>query len=201
MISDRPYLPDSAIEKWRSEVARTNVMIEYGAGGSTVEAVRHVSVLLSVETDSRYLNAVAARLRDIDGCAAFHPVFVDIGLTWSWGLPVATRATQTRLAKWRTYPAAPWRELERLGAVPDLVFVDGRFRVACVLESLVRLPDGANCRFLMDDFVGREDAYGAVMDFITDVGYHDRMISFQRKDSFDRQRCAAMLEAFYSDYR
>lgn len=195
-----PHLPQAAAEKWQSEVGRSNVMIEYGAGGSTLAAICQVSLLITVETDYKFLQAVEHRVRGMKSRGAFHPIHVDIGLTTEWGFPAAVRPTARRLAKWRAYPAAPWLELERLGALPDVVFVDGRFRVACVLESLLRLPEGANCNFLMDDFLGREDLYGAILEHVTEVTFHDRMVSFRRKDDFDKVRCRATLESYLGDY-
>jgi hypothetical protein len=200
-FSDQPHLSNAAAEKWHSDVAESKVMVEYGAGGSTLAAIRHVSLLVSVDTDKRFLKAVERGVSAIADRGAFHPVHANIGLTWHWGMPVIVAPSPTRLEKWRKYPIAPWLALEGLGEVPDLIFIDGRFRVACVLESFLMLPAGAECKFLMDDFVGREDVYGCILEFVKDVKEHDRMISFRRKDSFDRHRCSALLETYYGDYR
>src|SRR5262245_24851185 len=109
--------------------------------------------------------------------------------------------SEARVHRWREYPSAPWRMLERLGDMPDFVFVDGRFRVASVLESFMRLSDGAECQFMLDDFRGRGGTYGPVVQFAENITVHDRAIAFRRQSSFDRERCRSMLEKYYADPR
>jgi hypothetical protein len=98
-----------------------------------------------------------------------------------------------RLRQWREYTAAPWISLERLSLEPDFVFVDGRFRAASVLESLLRLPREANCIFMLDDFEGRQDHYGVILPFAADVERTGRALVFRRSPELDRKDCTQAL--------
>jgi hypothetical protein len=91
--------------------------------------------------------------------------------------------------------------LERVGGVPDFICVDGRFRVASVLESFMRLSDDAECQFMLDDFRGRGGMYGPVLQFAENIMVHDRAITFRRQSSFDREKCRSVLEKYYADPR
>ncbi|WP_147414293.1 hypothetical protein [Sphingomonas gilva] len=198
-IGSAPHLNPRALACWREAMAHAKVYLEYGAGGSTVEAVQSAAHVVSVETDGRYLAAVARRVAGIAGRGAFHPVHVDIGWTSKWGQPVVTRRSSARLARWRRYPSAPWAVLEKEGLVPDFIFVDGRFRLASVLESLLRLPDGSDCLIMFDDFEGRAATYGRVLEFAEDVQRLDGTIAFRRRRDFDRAQCRRYLDSAQGD--
>lgn len=199
VVGASPHLNEKALRCWRAAIAGASVYLEYGAGGSTVEAIGSVPFVVSVETDVRYLRAVEKKVATVENRGEFNPVAVDIGWTSKWGQPVVTRRSTSRLERWRRYPSAPWALLEERGKIPDFVLVDGRFRLASMLESLLRLPDGADCLFMFDDFEARKGTYGAVLAFADDVQRLDGTIAFRRRPVFDRAECARLLERAYSD--
>jgi hypothetical protein len=197
-IGDQPHLAPAALAKWREFISDSQVYLEYGSGGSTIEAVQHVDTVVSVETDRRFLDAVVEKARSV---GAFHPTHVDIGWTAKWGSPLVTWRSAARTKRWREYPRAPWAMLDHLGVQPDFIFVDGRFRVACVLESFLRLPVRSDCNFMMDDFKGRGGMYGPVLDFAEAVDVHDQAISFRKSREFDQEECRVALKRHFSDHR
>jgi hypothetical protein len=76
----------------------------------------------------------------------------NIGLTEAWGLPLNRRAPW-RARLWRRYIERPFQEIARRTGFPDLILVDGRFRVACVLESVRQAQlRGARTTILVDDY-------------------------------------------------
>ena len=103
-------------------------------------ASRNTKQMFTVESDAAFLRAVRKRLKSIpEPHSQVTLIFVNIGLTEEWGIPVFKRPTRRRVARWRHYVAAPWEKLRTLGIEPDTILVDGRFRVACVLQSLLNL--------------------------------------------------------------
>ena len=52
-----------------------------------------------------------------------------------------------------TYSISPWKQARELNVVPDTILIDGRFRVACFLYSLLRARVGATIIF--DDYFDR----------------------------------------------
>lgn len=193
-VGTEPYLDSAGLRRWREAIRSSRVYLEYGTGGSTVEAVRTAKLVISVETDERYLRAVEKKVSEVASPrATFHPLLANIGMTVAWGRPLIPWPTRKRLARWSTYAAAPWQLADELKAVPDFIFVDGRFRAACVLESFLRLPDNADCLFMLDDFELRESHYEPALAFATDVEPAGKSIVFRRDPKFDRSAARLML--------
>ena len=136
---------------------RSNALIEYGCGGSTLMAVRRrVRRIVSVETDPSWLEKMR-NVRPI-GSAEKHGqlslVHCDVGPVGDVGHPIDLSASD----RYHEYPSRPWLLLK----TPDLVFVDGRFRVSCALESLQHMRDDTLLAF--HDFWDR-DYYQVILPF------------------------------------
>jgi hypothetical protein len=191
-VGNEPWFDAPALAYFKSLLSRPGVnYLEFGSGGSTVYASHHVATLVSVESDARYLAAVQ---RKIGACDA-ELIPVDIGLTHDWGRPVFVKPTPRRLARWRRYPQAPWPAFERRGMLPDVVLVDGRFRVACALETLLRV--GPECVVLVDDYAGRPQ-YAEIGSCAELIAMKGRMAVFRAPPDLDRDRCARVLQTHYS---
>jgi hypothetical protein len=199
-VGQSPHLDELALARWREAIGRSKIYLEYGSGGSTIEAARTVDQIVSVETDNHFLGAVERAFENLSKPSArLQPIYVDIGWTEKWGRPLIGLRTAGRVDRWRHYPVAPWTFFEQSQIFPDFIFVDGRFRTACVLESLLRLPPDSDCRIMLDDFEGRKKRYGAVLEFADDLEFAGRAIIFRRKRDFNRDRCAMLRDRFQRD--
>lgn len=191
---DAADMPAEATEAIRQRIVG-GVYLEFGAGHSTVVLAPSAALTVSVDNDRRYLRAVAAAL---GGRAAFRPVLCSFGLTAAWGRPAMRRPTARRRARWARYWTAPLEALD--GRRPDAVLVDGRFRVACVLEALLRTDTSTT--FFLDDFGARQKDYAAIMPFIAEpVLIADRMLRFRKADPFDAAAARAALALAATDWR
>lgn len=154
-VPDLPHLDDGATERLQAEMARATFYLEFGTGGSTLAAARAGLETIAVDSDPYFLRAVTRKL------PAGHrvtPVHADIGLTCEWGWPVRGKPTPDRVRRWRTYIDKPFALAEARGRLPDFIFVDGRFRPACALESARRAQTaGTAATIMIDDYVGRDD--------------------------------------------
>jgi hypothetical protein len=128
--------------------------LEWGLGGSTAEALHAgAGLVITVEGDAAWIAAARAdaAVAGAEATGRLRLLHADIGPTGEWGVPVDRSARP----RWPGYAAAPWPVLEAAGAWPDLVLVDGRFRVACCLavarECLAR-PDRTPPRLMLHDF-------------------------------------------------
>ena len=134
---------------------RARSLVEFGAGGSTLYAVRRgISRIVSVESDPGWI----ARLLDNAEIAAAEKegrltlIHVDVGPVARYSAPADT----SRIDQWSGYPMAPWEVCDE----PDLVLVDGRFRVACIAQGVL------HCK--------RSTLIG-VHDFWTRPAYHEAL--------------------------
>lgn len=150
--------------------AEAGTVLEYGAGGSTVLAAeRPGKAVITVESDADWV----ARMRD--WFAANTPAgevilhHADIGPTKDWGHP----ADQSALRRWPGYALSVWDRKDFRH--PDVVLIDGRFRVACLLATAFRITRPVTVLF--DDYAGRKHYHG-VEEFIRPTALVGRMALF-----------------------
>ncbi len=196
-VGSEPLMPPAAADAFRRALMNAKVYLEYGAGGSTVLASNYADLLVTVETDRRYLRAT---LREIGSRKArVRAIHATVGFVGLHGHPILP--SQARSAeRGQFYVSQPWNYLHDENAVPDLVLIDGRFRVAAALESLLRLPVGSDCVLLLDDFADRPH-YRPVLEFSYRPTTIGPMLSFQRPPDLDLDRCSAMRDKHLGDWR
>ncbi len=175
-MDETPVRPDLTMPREEAEALAeayrgAGVILEYGSGGSTVMAGEMTGkTIFAVESDPRWLRRMA------DWFAANPPVSPvtlhhgNIGETRKWGHPKGE-------ADWRRfadYPLSVWDRPDFRH--PDVVLVDGRFRVGCVLATALRILRPVVVMF--DDYTPRA-AYRAVERFVAPVGRIGRMARFE----------------------
>jgi len=195
-----PYFDDLSMEIFNSLISNAQTYLEYGSGGSTQLAAKYAKTVVSVDNDRAFLEAVGRRIYKNSYGTEFKPIVVSIGISGLWGFPIFTERTDSRLQRWKTYPTAPWTFLQQRMLEPDVILVDGRFRVACVLESLLHLRPQSTCNILVDDYAGRSH-YKSIEDFCDLVAMHGRMAHFRKPAGLDVEKCRRVLEHFYGDFR
>jgi hypothetical protein len=126
-----------------------------------------------------------------------HFLHAKIGMTEFWGKPAFTDYSEERLRRWSRYPQLPWKSLEAAGVVPDLILIDGRFRVACMLECLTHLDD-QSATICFDDYFDRE-CYTVVERFADMVDRAGRMAFFRKKPDMDLRACNEVLKEHYGE--
>ena len=144
---------------------RAKSYLEFGSGGSTIEADRRSLPTLSVENDRFYAKAVKSGLSD--GSAVTMKI-VDIGLIGKWGRPLFRKATPARLRRWSRYYREPFKMAQTTNGFPDFILIDGRFRSACFLESLrcAHMAGVDEMTILFDDYYRqRKSGYSQVEKF------------------------------------
>jgi hypothetical protein len=199
-VPNAPWFDDASIEFYSSRIRDSKIYLEYGSGGSTVQAAQVVDVLVSVDSDPYFLRAVEKVLARQPGRADRHLIYPDIGLTGPWGTPVSRRLSERRLEKWRRYPESPWAIFREKGIEPDTILIDGRFRVACALESLANLLPNSQTLLLFDDYIDRA-YYHAIETFATLIFSRGRMGVLVRRTDFDARLCREAIEVYCRDWR
>jgi len=150
---DRPELtmPAPEAEALRTAYAEADVILEYGSGGSTVMAAempgKHVVTVESDRAWARKMKRWFEASPPAEG-STVEVIWSNIGPTRAWGHPVDDR-------EWRRfadYPLAVWH---RKGfRHPDVVLVDGRFRIGCALATAFSITRPVT--LLFDDYARRK---------------------------------------------
>jgi hypothetical protein len=195
-VGDHPYMDEAGLAAFEAALEACSAYLEFGSGGSSIWAARSGKPFVTVESDGQFLKLVAEKANRVapDHRGTF--LHADIGLVERWGYPVDTDKTAEHLALWRRYPERPWGVVAET-VTPDLILIDGRFRVACALATIDRL-DGGDWVMLVDDYVDRPH-YRPIEAFGTLAATHGRMAEF-RPRPFDRQRLREAYEGFIGDY-
>ncbi len=142
------WFPDEVKAHVQDRYRAAGCILEYGSGGSTVFAAGETTArILSIESDRDWAAKVVAHLAkeglDRPGVEVR---WVDVGPTGPWGKPRNAR----EWGKFHAYPMQPWQD-DSLD--PDLVLIDGRFRLGCLAAAAL------HCRrpmtVLIDDYQAR----------------------------------------------
>jgi hypothetical protein len=168
------------------------LVVEFGCGGSTLIACQAgVPRVVSIESDK-------AGLANIRNAPVFAPfldrlclLHGDVGETGHWGHPIEP-VTRAQAAN---YHSAFWSFLAPVKP-RAVVLVDGRFRVACALRSLLSTAPGSIVCF--HDYKPRP--YYHVLEEIFDpVSRVDDMAVFQTPAVFNRDYAIRLLDMSYAD--
>ena len=172
-------------------------VLEFGAGGSSAFfAKKGVRQLISVESDREWINRMLlgnSTLRQWAKAGRWRPFHVQIGATGEWGFPLS----QEPAVAWLNYHQAIWDAVD--AAALDFVLVDGRFRVACALQLLLRAREKTP-RILVHDFAQRE-YYAVLLEFFDVVEQAETAVILDRKAPVPLAEVALCLQKHQFDNR
>lgn len=152
MKEDPNKLFDGNDRMFKDEVASSSVYFEYGCGKSTIWTTSNTkSLMFCVDTSKDWINFVDEKIKS----DRLKTLWVDCGPIGKWGRP---KSYQNR-ENFRRYADILWEQ----GVQPDIILVDGRFRVLCFLVSLRNAKVGT--KIIFDDYINREH-YHIVEEFV-----------------------------------
>ena len=144
----------------RKALMQSQNYLEFGSGNSTllateIETIKHITV---VESDASFWNEKLLNIPSIK-CGVYtkriKPLLINIGPTGEWGYPI----DNSNQNQWPLYSSSAFHEKTSY----DLVLVDGRFRVACILQACLHCSP--ETRIMIHDFFNRP-IYFAVCPFL-----------------------------------
>ncbi len=166
-------------------------ILEFGAGGSTYYLLHtDIKSLVSVESDAAWFKEIQKNL--IYRRKKWRPFHVDIGATEQFGFPVSKTPTPA----WETYHESVWQKYDAKRF--DCVFIDGRFRTACALQSL--LHTRFDTTIIMHDFWNRPH-YHCILDFVHVLEKMQTIAVFRKKKNLDIKHIVRLLADHRFDAR
>lgn len=169
---------------------KSKVYFEFGSGGSTFKALNMpIKKVYSVESSRSWYDSMCSYKFITENMEnkKLNYMYVNTGETKEWAYPVDD---STRYL-WPNYS----RAISTISSpqTVDTVLVDGRFRVACVLMSiLVCKPDTT---IIIHDFWDRPN-YHAVLEFLEVIEQAGTLGVFKIKDNLDKKRIEAFFEVY-----
>ena len=163
--------PPETAEMVRGCYAKAEVILEFGSGGSSFVGLDEgAGLLMTVESDKAWSDRIDAALAERFDRERFLVHHVDLGETRDWGYPVNAR----RYRNCHTYALSIFDQ--PVFRHPDVVLIDGRFRVACFLATMLRVERPVTVLF--DDYSKRA-RYHWVERFFRPVDFAGRMARFE----------------------
>lgn len=186
-----PIMTAPEIELYKRTIATAGTYLEFGAGGSTIVAAQlGVPTILTVESHKGWADYVRADkrivLRPGQSITMHH---VDIGPVKEAGYPNGSLHSE----KWPNYFKTIWREIDPFEI--DVVLVDGRFRIACVLATLLRCR--SDVTIMMHDW--ERSHYHVVLEFADRVALVDKLVVLRPKPIQARAAIESLLLKKQSD--
>ena len=167
---------------FKSYLKNCNIYFEYGVGASTIWVLENTSSrIISVDTDKKWIDKIdiSKNKKRID------INWINLGEIENWGRP----KTYAYRKKFIDYISNVWTF--KLKA--DVILIDGRFRVACFLYSLINAKDGSIIIF--DDYVNRT-YYHVVEEVLEAYKYCGRQALFKVPKVFNKQLAQELLNNF-----
>ena len=194
-MMDRPELTFTAdvgaLVRKHYEVA--DVILEYGSGGSTVMASEMPGkTIFSVESSRVWTKMMRGWFEEAKPISMPVMQHVNIGPTGKWGSPKDGSGFQ----RYHLYPLSIWDSEEFKH--PDVILVDGRFRVACALTAMLRSTKKTT--LLFDDYEGRK-GYHVIEDYLEKVETVDNMARFEVDETaLPRDKLTEIIGKFASHF-
>jgi len=172
---------------------KSSVYLEFGMGGSTLRAIQKSKVkIYTVESSPEWITAMREYIiiRYFENKRLF--IFpVHIGQTRAWGYPETDDN--------RNFPAYSSNVFKFVDkAAIDLVFVDGRFRVACALKTILECHMNDSLELLFHDFWNREK-YRVVLKYLDTLDRADTLGAFSIKKNIELESARNDYEAYKFD--
>ena len=162
------------------EIKRSKTYLEFGTGGSTIRALKKSGAkIYSVDSSADWITSVrkywVIRRAEKKRLSLFH---VDIGPVKEWGTPVGNDSKEL----FPHYSSGVFRLVEK--EYIDIVLIDGRFRVACALKTILECSVNNPPRILIHDFWNREE-YHILLKYLEEADRADTLGAFIIKKSID----------------
>ncbi len=203
-----PHLFDQEPALFARALGASHRYLEFGAGGSTLSAIRQgIGMMVAVESDPAWINALRKHPEVAEAVSdgRLGIVHGNVGPVAPLGYPHDHASEKPDKARWPGYIRAGWQEVSRRGYVPDLVYVDGRFRVGCCLSVVLACKEHAAAgqapQVLVHDIADDRPHYGPIFKFFDVVEAANTLCLLRIKADASTLDAFALLMEYQFDPR
>lgn len=190
-----PHFPPEALYCWKKRVSSASTYLEYGGGSNTRCALEIApKAVITVDSDKKVIQALR-QLTCSEKNPYFLPVHAPIGCTAQNSKPLF----QWPRWSWLRYPFAPFSTLATHNLMPDVVLINGCFRVASTLAMLLYTFKHKTI-FLIEDFRDRPE-YGVLLEYLEPIALHDRLLEAHIRQDIQTHHIVLGLLKYSTDVR
>ncbi len=187
-------MAESEKELFDKTTADAKVYLEFGSGGSTIRVLEKTKAdVYSVESSVEWIKTMRefafVRHAERKRLLLFH---ADIGPTLELGRPAGPECKEL----FPRYTTTIFRKVKP--ATVDTVLIDGRFRVACAMKTILECHNNRPLRILIHDFWNRE-AYHIALKYLTETARAETLGVFAIKKDIDLNSVKETYEQYKYD--
>ena len=162
-------------------VKNSRFYLEFGMGGSTFRVLqKSQAIVYTIDSSTEWISLMReyrqiSRMEKKGRLFLFH---VDIGPTRVWGRPVDDQHKE----KFPDYSSQIFKLIDK--SKVDTILIDGRFRVACALKTILECYQNKNLQIIIHDFWNRED-YHVLLKYFDSIDKVDSLGVFKIKSNID----------------
>lgn len=165
--------------------------LEFGLGGSTLRALQKSNAKIeTIDTSKEWIGIIKKYWyirKNLNKKLTIH--YIDIGPTKEWGYPIDDKNKE----KFPLFSKSIFEKIDPKKI--DTVLVDGRFRVACTLRTIIKCHSNKNLKIMIHDFWNRPH-YHDVLKFLDVIDKSDTLGVFKVKKEFDFDLCQKLYEEY-----
>lgn len=170
-----PFLSKNDKEMFYRYLKNAKTYFEFGSGGSTYQAsiISNIKKIYSVESDIEWQKKLKQIIRNPNVTYIYNEMDTQAN---NWGNPGKNATTIQKKNYSNHLRNLSKEEQQKI----DLVFIDGRFRVACCLKCFDIITD--SCLIVFDDFLNRGHYHVVLKYFdIIEKTKDERMVILKKK--------------------
>lgn len=168
--------------------------LEFGLGGSTFEVLRKSKAkVYSIDSSQEWISRMRQYQfvkRSEQKQKRLNIFHVDIGKTGDWGFPEGEASRED----FPEYSQDIFHKIRK--DIIDTVLIDGRFRVACTLRTILECHSNPRLKILIHDFWNRPH-YHVVLKYLDVIDRADTLGVFTVKDNINFYE----LQKEYEEYK
>ncbi len=145
-ISEKVNFGSSKANKFfKKKLKNSNFFFEYGSGSSTIYADKNNKKYVSIETDKNFYKFLLTKLKKKKSLKYF-----SLGIVGEFSYPILCSEQQIK-----NYIFSIDKYF--INKTPDLILVDGRFRIACCLNLINKAHFKKKLTIILDDYQKRKE--------------------------------------------
>ena len=142
-----------ALSRKLAQTTKSKCVLEFGSGSSTFLFSLSAKRVISIESDKQFASYIEKAI-NLQGLSSKAQVlYANIGVTKSYGQPIKF------LAPFFSHRYSRYTDIvfnnSNFEFRPEIVFIDGRFRVWCALQSCLKIQN--DFILIFDDFFSRTE--------------------------------------------
>ena len=184
---------------FREYIFNAKIYMEFGSGGSTITALKDSKgKIYSVESSNDWIKTMRKKyevIKKAEDSGRLNLIYADIGKTGKWGTPIMAD-NENDADRFFNYSHRIFEKYPEI-KFADVVLIDGRFRVASFLSTL--LNNDVNTIYMFHDFWNRPK-YHIVKKFVNIIDGIDTLMVCKKDPASSNDEIKKEYENYKYNY-